>query len=173
MSPRPVADTAPTATAQGAGSHCKSASRLPRVLRRSRYVRTRGEAGFLMRSAKPRPRRPITRAAVTGGSSGPAEGAIRCGTDTRTSAGSVTPTPDRPRSTRRHVGSTAAPAHTSSGANGRSRGCSRSASRIAAARPSFRGNQGSPQRPERLAPQPDHRSTAPATCTALQLLPSP
>ena len=49
---------------QTPGSHCRSTLRQPRVPRRSTSVRTRGEAGFLTRSAKPRPRLAITKAAA-------------------------------------------------------------------------------------------------------------
>ena len=146
--PRPVAAPTPTATAPG--SHCKSTRRQPRAPRRSRSVRAGGEAGFLTRPARPGPRLPVSKAAAW------------CD-------------PIRYRYSRGirvvHAGSTrfnstplrqhCAPAETSTGATGSSGECSRSASRIDAARPSSSENPGSPQPPEHPAPQPDHRTTAP------------
>ena len=148
---------------QAPGSHCRSTLRKPCVPRRSTSVRTGGEAGFLTCSAKSRPRLPITKAAVTGGSPGPAEDATRSGTDPDTGipAGSASSTPDPPRSTRRHAGGIAALAPPSPDATESSRECFRSACRTAATRPSSCESPGSPQPPARLVLQPDHRSTAP------------
>ena len=146
------------------GSHCKSALRQPRVLRRSTSVRTRGEAGFLARSARPIPHLPITRSRSSRRVPRTRRGCnpIRYRSGYRHSRrirvvharihhNQLDATPAAlPLQRGHHPGTTE-----SSGE------CSRSSSRTAAARPSSCESPDSPHPPARPALQPGHRSTAP------------